>query len=91
MEKVSIVVQIAGKDYQMKVKSADEARVLEAASQLSIQLETYKNFGIIEKQDMLAMVAFDAIFSKLAVDEQKLQLVNGVCSELEALTNQLES
>ena len=91
LEKTSVVVQIAGKDYPMKVKPADEARVLEAARQLSSQLEVYKNFGILEKQDLLAMVAFDSIFEKLSADEQKKQLIDSVCSEIETIANQLDT
>lgn len=74
----------------MKVVAVDEPRVQEAARQLAAQLESYKNFGIIEKQDLLAMVAFDAIFSKLSANEQKTKLIEGVCAEIEALTTQLD-
>ena len=74
----------------MKVTAGDEVQVREAARQLGTQLETYKNFGIIEKQDLLAMVAFDAIFSKLSANEQKTQLIDGVCAEIEALAGQLD-
>jgi hypothetical protein len=90
LEKISVVVQIAGKDYPMKVVATDEPRVREAAQQLATQIESYKNFGIIEKQDLLAMVAFDSIFSKLALNEQKTQLIDGVCAEIEALAGQLD-
>jgi len=90
LEKVSVVVQIAGKDYPMKVTAGEESQVQEAARILGTQLEVYKNFGIIEKQDLLAMVAFDAIFSKLRAIEQKTQLIDGVCTEIEALAGQLD-
>jgi len=36
------------------------------------------------------MVAFDSIFSKLTLNEQKTQLIEGVCAEIEALAGQLD-
>ena len=45
----------------MKVKASDEERVLLAASKLNDTMAFYKtNFHISEKQDLLAMAAFDA-------------------------------
>ncbi len=47
----------------MKVKASDEAKVLKAADLLNDSMTFYKNnFHIVEKQDILAMVAFDAFF-----------------------------
>ena len=74
----------------MKVTAGDEVRVREASRQLGTQLEAYKKLGIIEKQDLLAMVAFDAIFSKLSANEHDTQLITVVCAEIEALTVQLD-
>jgi cell division protein ZapA (FtsZ GTPase activity inhibitor) len=63
LDKVSVVVKIGNKEFPMKVKASDEAKVLKAADLLNDSMTFYKNnFHIVEKQDILAMVAFDAFF-----------------------------
>lgn len=76
----------------MKVKARDEAKVLLAASLLNDNLAHYKNhFGILDKQDLFAMVAFDAFFEKLSHEEKANQLVESISAEVDALTRQLDT
>ena len=90
LDKVSVTVQIAGKEYPMKVKASDEARVLQAATKLNETMAFYKtNFHISEKQDLLAMAAFDAFFEKLSLEERKEELVQSISDEIEATTERL--
>ena len=90
MDKVSVIVQIAGKEYPMKVKASDEERVLLAASKLNDTMAFYKtNFHISEKQDLLAMAAFDAFFEKLSMDERREEMVMSVCDEIDRLSDSL--
>ena len=90
LEKVSVTVQIAGKDYPMKVKASDEAFVLQAATRLNDTLTFYKNnFHISEKQDLLAMAAFDAFFEKLSMENRSNEMVQSVCDEIEAISGRL--
>ena len=88
MEKVSVIVQIAGKEYHMKVKASDEAAVLKAAEKLNESLAFYKtNFHISEKQDLLAMVAFDAFFERISMDNKREEMIQSVCLEIESISN----
>jgi cell division protein ZapA len=90
LDKVSVVVRIGGKEYPMKVKAIDEAKVLRAAELLNTNLTFYKNnFHIVDKQDMLAMVAFDAFFEKLSMEEKRSEMIDSISGEIDALSEQL--
>ncbi len=87
-----MTVQIAGKEYPMKVKASDEARVLQAAGKLNETLSFYKsNFHISEKQDLLAMAAFDAFFEKVSMENRREEMVQSVCDEIESLSDRLSA
>ena len=54
----------------MKVKPEDEERVRKASKTINENLKTYREkFGIDDKQDLLAMVAFDSVVAKLTTEE----------------------
>jgi len=54
----------------MKVKLTDEERVRLASKIINEKLKTYREqFGIDDKQDLLAMVAFDCLVDKMAAEE----------------------
>ncbi len=92
LEKVAVTVQIAGKEYPMKVKASDEAAVLQAATRLNESLAFYKtNFHINEKLDLLAMVAFDAFFEKISMDNRREEMVQSVCAEIDSVSHLLSA
>jgi cell division protein ZapA len=54
----------------MKVKLTDEERVRMAGKLINEKIKSYREqFGIDDKQDLLAMVAFDCLIDKMAADE----------------------
>jgi cell division protein ZapA len=70
MEDLSIKIKIADREYPMKVKRSDEERVRLAGKLINEKLKTYREqFGIDDKQDLLAMVAFDCLVDKMAAEE----------------------
>jgi cell division protein ZapA len=70
MEDLSIKIKIADREYPMKVKHADEERVRMAGKLINEKIKSYREqFGIDDKQDLLAMVAFDCLIDKMAADE----------------------
>ena len=70
MEDLSIKIKIADREYPMKVKLADEERVRIAGKLINEKIKSYREqFGIDDKQDLLAMVAFDCLIDKMAADE----------------------
>lgn len=76
----------------MRVKPADEQRVRAAASRLNEQMNVYRTkFSILEKHDLLAMVAFDSMFEKINMEEQRINMLQGIASEIDAITSQISS
>jgi cell division protein ZapA len=70
MEELSIKIKIADREYPMKVKREDEERVRMASKLINEKIRTYREqFGIDDKQDLLAMVAFDCLIEKMTSDE----------------------
>jgi cell division protein ZapA len=70
MEELSIKIKIADREYPMKVKRDDEERVRNASRLINEKFKSYKDqFGIEDKQDLLAMVAFDSFVEKMATEE----------------------
>lgn len=83
MSELSIKIKIADREYPMKVDADEEERLREASRQLNEQLKAYKQeYGIDDKQDLLAMVAFDAIADKMtaesANEDQQSSLYNKI-------------
>ncbi len=70
MEELSIKIRIADREYPMKVKRADEERVRTAGRLINEKLKSYREqYGIDDKQDLIAMVAFDCLVDKMAAEE----------------------
>lgn len=70
MEELSIKIKIGDREYPMKVKRSEEERIRMAGKLINEKLRSYREqFGIEDKQDLLAMVAFDCLIDKMAVEE----------------------
>ncbi len=70
MEELSIKIKIADREYPMKVKRDDEERVRMASRLINEKLKSYRDqFGLEDKQDLLAMVAFDSLVEKMTSEE----------------------
>lgn len=71
MGELAIKIRIADREYPMKVSPTDEERIRRAGKLLNDKLKQYKErFGIDDKQDLLAMAAFDSLTEELLQDEQ---------------------
>lgn len=69
MNDLSIKIKICERTYPMKIKATDEGRIREASKNVNDRITRYmQKFGISDKQDLLAMVAFDCIVEKLATE-----------------------
>lgn len=72
MSEISIKIKIGERIYPMKVKEEDEARIREASKIINDRIAKYMNkFGIGDKQDLLAMVAFDCLIEKSSVEKNQ--------------------
>ena len=91
MEKLSIKVKIADREYPMKVDARDEENIRKAGKLINERLRSYREkFGIDDKQDLLAMVAFDSTVEKLKVEGETHQMDDTIEHKIEKL-NQLIS
>ena len=69
MEELSIKIKIADREYPMKVDVEDEERIRLAGKKINEKIKLYRDqFGIDDKQDLLAMVAFDSLYEKLQAE-----------------------
>ncbi|HAA10652.1 MAG TPA: cell division protein ZapA [Cytophagales bacterium] len=93
MGELAIKIRIADREYPMKVDPTDEERVRRAGKLLNEKLKQYKDrFGIDDKQDLLAMVAFESLTDKLLQEEesedrddrlyQKIHQLNGMLAKV---------
>ncbi len=66
MEELSIKIKIGDREYPMKVERSEEERIRKAGRQLNEQMKSYsEQFGTTDRQDLLAMVAFDTFVEHL--------------------------
>ena len=73
-DKLSIKIKIGDREYPMKVDAGDEEYIRKAGRIVNERIKSYRDqFGIDDKLDLLAMVAFDSMVDKLSVEsEQKI-------------------
>jgi cell division protein ZapA len=91
MAELSIKIRIGNREYPMRVKAEDEAMIRQAGKKINEQIKTYQDqFGIDDKQDLLAMVAFDSVVDKYRADE-KLSTTDEFAHEQIQRLNQLVS
>jgi cell division protein ZapA len=66
MDKLSIKIKISDREYPMRVDPADEEMIRKAGKLINERIKSYRDkFGIDDKQDLLAMVAFDSTVDKM--------------------------
>ncbi|BDD05936.1 cell division protein ZapA [Aureibacter tunicatorum] len=72
MEKLSIKIKIGDREYPMRVRSEEEELVRLAGKQVNDKLKFFKQqFKLDDRQDLLAMAAFDAVVEKLKLENNK--------------------
>lgn len=96
MAELSIRLKIGDREYPMKVDAIDEEKIRKAGKIINERLRVYRNrFGINDKQDLLAMVAFDCIVEQMENEVQGPQntkedpSVSTKIDELNALLNKV--
>ena len=76
MDSLSIKIKISDREYPLKVKPEDEEGIRKTAKLINEKLKEFKDqYGIVEKQDLLAMVLFEAMmeFSKYELSIKKIE------------------
>jgi cell division protein ZapA len=91
MDELSIKIKIGDREYPMKVKKHEEERVRAAGKVINEKLKSYRDqFGLDDKQDLLAMTAFDCVVEKMAAEESDHAVDQSVVDKVNHL-NQLVS
>jgi len=86
MNLLSVKLKIGDREYPMKVKPEEEERVRNAGKAINERLKTYRDkFGIDDKEDLLAMVAFDATVERMKGEEEMVQLDHHSEAKIETL------
>jgi len=72
----------------MKVKPEDEENVRKAGKIINERIKSYREqFGIDDKQDLLAMVAFDSLVDKLQADGKNASISEDVFYKVNELND----
>ncbi|MCC9136737.1 cell division protein ZapA [Pontibacter silvestris] len=92
MGELSIKIRIAEREYPMRVKEEEEERLRAVGKILNERLRFYKDqFGLQDKQDLLALVAFETMVEKLKLEEEKSSHLSDVGEQLNVLDELLSS
>lgn len=90
MQELSIKVNIADRNYPLKIHASDEETVRKAARKLNERLREYtENFAVSDKQDALAMIALEFATEYLSqegvptADTHSLELLRNLENELD--------
>ena len=71
MDKLSIKIKISDREYPMRVDPEDEELIRRAGKVINERMKSYQaKFGIDDKQDLLAMVAFDSTVDKMKAENE---------------------
>lgn len=92
MSELSIKIRIAEREYPMRVKEEEEERLRVVGKLLNERLRFFKEqFNIQDKQDLLAMVAFETMVEKLKLEDEKNNHLSKVGQQLDVLDELLSS
>jgi cell division protein ZapA (FtsZ GTPase activity inhibitor) len=92
METLSIRLKIGDREYPMKVKVQDEAKIRRAGKLINEKIKRYREeFGLDDKQDLLAMVAFDSMMEALELNETSTEGSEKVKTTIQEINAQLTS
>jgi cell division protein ZapA len=92
MEELSIKIKIADREYPMRVHPSEEERLRLAGRLLNDKIRLLKDqFGIDDKQDLLAMVAFDFLVEGLKLENEKKNLNTNIADKISDLSNLISS
>jgi cell division protein ZapA (FtsZ GTPase activity inhibitor) len=92
MNTLSIKIKIGDREYPMKVKVEDEAKIRRAGKLINDKLKRYREeFGLDDRQDLLAMVAFDCMVETMESSDVNSEESDQIKSTLTQINDQLTS
>lgn len=92
MSELSIKIRIADRDYPMRVNKEEEEQLRAAGRMLNERLKAFREqFGIDDKQDLLAMIALETLADKLQSAQSKAENESILANKLTHLNTLLAS
>ena len=92
MNELSIKIKIGNREYPMKVAVDEEAKIREAGKKINERLRSYQDqFGIDDRQDLLAMVAIDSYVQRAQNSEDKESTDEVAMAQIEKLSQLISS
>ncbi|WP_026463688.1 cell division protein ZapA [Adhaeribacter aquaticus] len=92
MSELSIKIRIADRDYPMRVTEDEEERLRIAGRVINERIKLFRDqFGITEKQDLLAMVALEIAADSLKTAKNKAEDLSSFAGKLSHLNDLLSS
>ena len=92
MRELSIKIKIGDREYPMKIEPEDEERIRKAGKIINEKIKSYgQQFGIDDKQDLLAMVAFDILVDKSQREEIDVINDESILEKVNDLNNLISS
>ena len=86
MGELSIKIKIADREYPMRIDSSEEEKLRLAGKMVNERLKSYRDqFGIDDKQDLLAMVAFDCMVERMKTETANSGLTKVITSRISSL------
>jgi len=83
MKELSIKIKISDREYPMKVDANDEEKIRLTGKKINEKIKLYRDqFGIDDKQDLLAMVAFDSLFEKIQSEDTQFVIGESVVEKV---------
>ena len=83
---VSIKVNIAGKEYPLKINSSEEQQVMAVELEINEKLKALQtNYGVKDKQDLLAMFLFQYMMANKKSNTDSEAVNDGLHTKLKDL------
>ena len=83
---LSIKLKIADRDYPMQVEMPEEAKLRAVGKHINQQLKQYREeYGVEDKQDLLAIFAVDCMMDRNTLEEDKTSLENIILQKIQSL------
>tara|TARA_B100001741_G_scaffold229007_1_gene190534 strand:+ start:418 stop:711 length:294 start_codon:yes stop_codon:yes gene_type:complete len=85
-DSVSIKVNIAGKEYPLKINSSEEQEVMAVELEINEKLKALQtNYGVKDKQDLLAMFLFQYMMANKKSNTDSEAVNDGLHNKLKDL------
>ncbi|ALI98443.1 MULTISPECIES: cell division protein ZapA [Rufibacter] len=92
MSELSIRIKIADREYPMRVNEDEEERLRQAGKYLNERLRMFREeFGIHDKQDLLAMIALETAADKIKTEDAAVETQLSLEEKLSSLNQLLSS